>query len=203
MFFGRDAGGDEVAGLSALVDGRDAAVSGPGQGARALDDLVQDGVEVEAGADTEDGGAEPGDAVSQRLVLSPQALVTIGAPAHRYREKRPTSQNRHSVSVTNHTDVTTIVYRAIRDSLGAVPARLEYFDAQRFEPLHAGGSRTPPRPPSCFSPRSWSPSAGGADDRPRAQRRRWRGVHLHISPRVLSVTTGHVPVSGGVLSIAW
>ena len=43
----------------------------------ALDDLVQDGVEVEAGADAEDGGAELGDAVSQRLVLSPQ-IVGVG-----------------------------------------------------------------------------------------------------------------------------
>ena len=77
VFFGRDAGGDEVAGLSALVDGRDAAVSGPGKGAGGLDDLVQDGVEVEAGADAEDGGAELGDAVSQRLVLSPQ-IVGVG-----------------------------------------------------------------------------------------------------------------------------
>ena len=32
------------------------------------------GVEVEGGADAEDGGAEPGDAVSQRLVLSPQVV---------------------------------------------------------------------------------------------------------------------------------
>ena len=82
VFVGRDAGGDEVLGLPAFVEGGDSAVSGAGQGAGALDDLVQDGVEVEAGADAQDGRAQPGDAVSQRLVLSPPARrdYSIGCP---------------------------------------------------------------------------------------------------------------------------
>ena len=51
VFLGSDPRGGEFLGLSRLVDGRDRAVAGAGQRAGALDDLVQDGVDVEAGAD--------------------------------------------------------------------------------------------------------------------------------------------------------
>ena len=67
----RQAGGDELLDRAAFVDSRDHAVAGAGQRAGAVDDLVQDGVEVEARADAQDRHAEPLDALAQRRVLLP------------------------------------------------------------------------------------------------------------------------------------
>ena len=54
---GREAGGDELLRLPGVVDGGDQAVAGAGQRAGAVDDLAQDGLEVEAGADAQNGRA--------------------------------------------------------------------------------------------------------------------------------------------------
>ena len=51
VFVGRDPGDDEVLELAGLVDGEDPAAPGRGQRAGDLDDLPQDGVEIEAAAD--------------------------------------------------------------------------------------------------------------------------------------------------------
>ena len=67
-----EAGGDEVAGLPCLVDGHDDAVACAGQRTRAFRHLMQDGAEVEAGADTQDRGTQAGLAPAQPLVLTPQ-----------------------------------------------------------------------------------------------------------------------------------
>ena len=81
VLLGRQAGRDHVAGLPAVVDGRDQPVAGTGQGAGGIDDLLQDGVEVEAGADAQHGRAQPGVPVAQRLVLASQPLeARHGAP---------------------------------------------------------------------------------------------------------------------------
>ena len=68
-FLRREARGDEVFGLSRLVDGRDRPVAGAGQGAGAVDGLLEDGIEIEARADAEDGGAQPGNAFLERFDL--------------------------------------------------------------------------------------------------------------------------------------
>ena len=57
---GREAGGDEVFGLSCLVDRHDRPEAGAGQDAGAVDDLLEDGIEVKARADAQDGGAQSG-----------------------------------------------------------------------------------------------------------------------------------------------
>ena len=67
----REAGADEVLDLPRVVESRDHAISRAGQRAGAVDDLVQDGGDVEARADAQDRRAQPGEAVPQRLVLSP------------------------------------------------------------------------------------------------------------------------------------
>ena len=63
-------GGDEVAGLPGLVDGRDGAVACVGQPAGALQDPAQHGLEVEARGDVADRLAEPRDALAQGLDLA-------------------------------------------------------------------------------------------------------------------------------------
>ena len=73
LFLGREAGEDEVPGRARLVDGDDDPVAGAGQPAGAVDDLGEHGVEVERRADAQDGRAQRGDALAQRLVLPPQA----------------------------------------------------------------------------------------------------------------------------------
>jgi len=73
MLVGREARGDDLPGLPRFVDG-DEAVARAGERAGAVDDLLQDGVEVEARADAQDGGAEGGDALPQRLVLPLQVV---------------------------------------------------------------------------------------------------------------------------------
>ena len=67
-----EAGGDEVGGAPLVADGRDHAVAGRGQDAGAVDGLLQDRVEVEAGADAQDSRAQRGHAVLQNLVPSLQ-----------------------------------------------------------------------------------------------------------------------------------
>ena len=74
---GRQAGADEVLRLSGVVDRRDQAVAGAGQRAGAVDDLPQDGLEVEAGADAQDGCAQVRDAVLERLDPSTQFIGTL------------------------------------------------------------------------------------------------------------------------------
>ena len=62
----RAAGGDQVADLARLVDGRDQAVAGAGQRPGAVRDLLQDGGLVETRADPLDGRAQPGNALARR-----------------------------------------------------------------------------------------------------------------------------------------
>ena len=76
----RQAGGDELLDRAGLVDGRDHAVARAGQRAGAVDDLAQDGVEVEARADAQDRRAECRDALAQRRVLLPQLVGTVHPP---------------------------------------------------------------------------------------------------------------------------
>ena len=66
--------------LPHLVERHDRAAESPGQRAGALDDLLQDNADVEAHADPQDGGAELGDAIPQRLVLPPQFLRPLHSP---------------------------------------------------------------------------------------------------------------------------
>ena len=77
----REPGGDEVLDLPGLADGRDQSVAGADQRAGAVDDLLQDGVEVEAGADAHAGRAQPRDALPQRLVLAKEIFGTLHGPA--------------------------------------------------------------------------------------------------------------------------
>ena len=76
----RQAGGDELLDRAGVVDCRDHPVAGAGQRAGAVDDLAQDGVEVEARADAQDRRAEPRDSFAQRRVLLPQLVGTVHPP---------------------------------------------------------------------------------------------------------------------------
>ena len=69
LLFGGEAGGEEVGDPAGVVDRGDHAVARAGQGAGAADDLLQDGVEVEAGADAQDGGDQRGEALAEGLDL--------------------------------------------------------------------------------------------------------------------------------------
>ena len=55
VLVGREAGGDEVLDLPRFVDGRDHAVAGAGQRAGTVDDLLQNGMDIEARADAQTG----------------------------------------------------------------------------------------------------------------------------------------------------
>ena len=80
VLFRSEAGRDELLGPPRVVEGRNHAVAGAGQRAGAVHDLAQDGADVEGRADTQDGGAQPGDALPQRVVFSPQFVVTLHLP---------------------------------------------------------------------------------------------------------------------------
>ena len=73
-FFGGDAGGDEGLYAPGVVKGHQRAIAGPGQRTGAVYDPLQNGVEVEAPADAKAGLAQPGEAVPQRLIFSPQTV---------------------------------------------------------------------------------------------------------------------------------
>ena len=77
MLFGREAGGDEVLGLPRVVEDRDQAVAGSAERARAVDDFVQNGVDVEARADAQYGRAQPRDAVPRRLLFAPRLVGVL------------------------------------------------------------------------------------------------------------------------------
>ena len=70
-----EARGEEVAGLAGIVDGRDPAAAGADQRAGAVENLLQDDVDVEACADAQDGRAQPGDAVVLLCALPPCVVV--------------------------------------------------------------------------------------------------------------------------------
>ena len=72
---GSKTGGDEVSHLSALVDRGDHALARAGERPAAVDDLAEHGGQVEARADAQDGGAQAGEPVPQRPVVSPEASV--------------------------------------------------------------------------------------------------------------------------------
>ena len=77
---GSQAGSDEVLGLSRVVEDRDGSVASAGELAGAFHNLAQDGVEVQARADAQAGGAQLGDAILQRLHPSPQFVWTLHSP---------------------------------------------------------------------------------------------------------------------------
>ena len=77
FFLRREAGSDELLDPPGFVDGGDQAVSGAGQGAAAIDHFLKHGVEIEADADTQDGSAQPGDALLESLDLTPQLIGSI------------------------------------------------------------------------------------------------------------------------------
>ena len=72
-----DARGDEVLWRARLVDGGDGAEARAGQRLRALDDLAEHRLKVEARADPEARRAERRDAIAQRLVFFPQSVVAL------------------------------------------------------------------------------------------------------------------------------
>ena len=80
VLVGRKAGGDEVLDPLVFVDGRDHAISGAGQRAGTDDGLLQDGVQVEAVADAQNGLVQAGDAILSRLVLPRQCVGICQAP---------------------------------------------------------------------------------------------------------------------------
>ena len=73
-FLGGDAGGEEGFYAPGVVEGHQRAIAGLSQRTGAVYDPLQDGVEVEALADAEAGLAQPGETVSQPLILLPQPL---------------------------------------------------------------------------------------------------------------------------------
>ena len=125
-FFGGDAGGDEGLYAPGVVEGHQRAIAGPGQRTGAVYDPLQDGAEVEAPADAKAGLAQPGEALAQRLVFSPQTVGFFerdARPAERLRfcnfqihgadctTRLPkTSQEKHSFGVTGHTKYTRALY---------------------------------------------------------------------------------------------
>ena len=76
-----DARGDEVLWRARLVDGGDGAEARAGQRLRALDDLAEHGLEVEARADPQARRAERRDALAQRRDLAARLVRS----AHRRR----------------------------------------------------------------------------------------------------------------------
>ena len=66
--FGRQAGGDEVQQPPLVVQGRDGAEAGAGQGAGVVHHLLKDGIGVEALVDAQAGLAEAGQPVPHRIV---------------------------------------------------------------------------------------------------------------------------------------
>ena len=68
----RQAGGDELLDRAGVVDSRDHAVAGAGQGAGAIHHLPEDGVEVEAGVDAQNRRV---DALAQGLVFPSEFVV--------------------------------------------------------------------------------------------------------------------------------
>ena len=73
-----DARGDEVLWRARLVDGGDGAEARAGQRLRALDDLAEHRLKVEARADPEARRAERRDAIAQRLVFfASQSVVAL------------------------------------------------------------------------------------------------------------------------------
>ena len=75
-----EAGGDQVADLARLVDGRDQAVAGAGQRPGAVRDLLQDGGLVETRADPQDGRAQLGNAPARRRRFQRGLVEVIHAP---------------------------------------------------------------------------------------------------------------------------
>ena len=85
VFLGSEPGKDGFLDLPRVVDCRDHAVAGTGQRAGAVDDLAQDGGDLEACVDAQDSRAQIRAAVPQRLVLALQLVVAPQrlAPPHR------------------------------------------------------------------------------------------------------------------------
>ena len=73
----REAGGDEVLHRACVVDGHDDAVAGAGERTGAVDDLLQHRSHVEARADAQDGRAECGIALLERLDLARLLIVAV------------------------------------------------------------------------------------------------------------------------------
>ena len=75
LLFG-ESRGDEVLGDAVVVDGGDTAVTGAGEPAGALHDLMQDRVQIEAGADPKHGRNQPG-VGALRLLPAGYAAIMI------------------------------------------------------------------------------------------------------------------------------
>ena len=88
------AAGDEVLGLSVGVDGGDGPVAGAGQRARAVDDLAEQGRQVEAGADAHARRAQRRDALTQGVDVARVAVGRAGSGGRR-----------RSISDLRHRDV--------------------------------------------------------------------------------------------------
>ena len=109
-FFRGDAGGHEGLYAPGGVEGRQRAIAGPGQLTGAVYDPLQDGVEVEAPADAKAGLAQPGEAVPQRLIFSPQLVCFMK------RDARPAEYRRFFDSSLHGSDYTTRGTKAAQKS---------------------------------------------------------------------------------------
>ncbi len=98
LFLGREAGEDEVLGRARVVDRGDDAAAGGGEPAGALEHLGEHGVEVERGADAQDGRVQGGSALAQRLDL-PLRIVGFRQGSSFARSARSRSARRPGRSV--------------------------------------------------------------------------------------------------------
>ena len=71
----RQTGGDEVVGLSRLVDGDDHAVARAGERTGAVGGLLEHGGHVEAPADAQDGRAQSGETLPERFDLGIRRIL--------------------------------------------------------------------------------------------------------------------------------
>ena len=84
-----------------VVEGHQRAIAGLGQRTGAVYDPLQNGVDVEAPADAKAGLAQPGEAVPERLIFSPQIVCFLK------RDARPGEYLRFFDSSLHVSDYTT------------------------------------------------------------------------------------------------
>ena len=142
-------------------EGHQGAIAGPGQRTGAVYDPLQNGVDVEAPADAKAGLAQPGEAIPQRLIFSPQHggfLERDARPAEYlrfcniqihgvdYTTQLPiTSQKRHIFRVKSHTKYTPAFYIVLRQN----NRKETHVLVEPTEEQPQGGPAPPP-PPSIW-----------------------------------------------------
>ena len=122
--FGGDAGGNEGLYAPGVIEGHQRAIAGPGQRTGAVYDPLQHGIVVEIFGDAKAGFAQPGEAIPQRLIFSPQTVgfferdarpakylrfCSVQIHGADYTTQLPiTSQKGHSFGVKGHTKYTPV-----------------------------------------------------------------------------------------------